>query len=87
MTCAPVAMRHAAVALRSHVILEESSACSVHTSSADLLYHREHPANEVYVTGTFDDWSKSEKLDKIGDIFVKKVTLSDATEKIYYKVR
>ncbi|KAG0652116.1 5 -AMP-activated kinase subunit beta [Hyphodiscus hymeniophilus] len=49
------------------------------------LAFREHPAQEVYVTGTFDDWSKSEKLEKVGDIFVKDVTLSSAAEKIYYK--
>ena len=41
----------------------------------------------MYVTGTFDDWSKSEKLEKVGDIFVKDVTLPSAAEKIYYKVR
>ncbi len=39
------------------------------------------------MTGTFDDWSKSEKLVKTGDIFQKDVTLSSADEKIYYKVR
>ncbi|TVY82719.1 hypothetical protein LSUE1_G003189 [Lachnellula suecica] len=44
-----------------------------------------HPASEVYVTGTFDDWSKSEKLIKTGDVFEKDVTLSSAAEKIYYK--
>lgn len=44
-----------------------------------------HPADEVYVTGTFDDWSKSEKLTKTGDVFEKNVTLSSAEEKIYYK--
>lgn len=46
-----------------------------------------HPASEVYVTGTFDDWSKSEKLTKTGDVFAKDVTLSDAStaDKIYYK--
>lgn len=48
---------------------------------------REHPAEEVYVTGTFDDWSKSEKLEKVGDVFAKDVTLPSAAEKIYYKVR
>ena len=41
----------------------------------------------MYVTGTFDDWSKSEKLDKTGDHFAKEVTLPSADEKIYYKVR
>lgn len=46
----------------------------------------EHPAaSDVYVTGTFDDWSKSAKLDKKGDGFEKTVTLSDASEKILYK--
>lgn len=48
---------------------------------------REHPASEVYVTGTFDDWSKTEKLVKTGDVFEKDVTLPSAAEKIYYKVR
>ncbi|KAK1839644.1 hypothetical protein CCHR01_17734 [Colletotrichum chrysophilum] len=46
-----------------------------------------HPAEEVYVTGTFDNWTKSEKLDKVGDAFEKTVTLPEASEKIYYKVR
>jgi hypothetical protein len=53
----------------------------------DLSRTREHPASEVYVTGTFDDWSKSEKLVKTGDHFAKEVTLPSADEKIYYKVR
>lgn len=39
------------------------------------------------MTGTFDNWSKSEKLEKKGDLFIKDVTLSNADEKIYYKVR
>lgn len=41
----------------------------------------------MYVTGTFDDWQKSEKLEKNGDVFSKDVTLKSADEKIYYKVR
>lgn len=44
-----------------------------------------HPAEEVYVTGTFDNWEKTEQLDRVGDIFEKKVTLPVASEKIYYK--
>ena len=48
---------------------------------------RDHPAEEVYVTGTFDNWQKSEKLVKNGDVFSKDVTLKSADEKIYYKVR
>lgn len=47
--------------------------------------HRQHPAEEVYVTGTFDNWTKSVKLVKEGDVFQKKVDL-EPTEKIYYKV-
>ncbi|RDL37948.1 uncharacterized protein BP5553_05381 [Venustampulla echinocandica] len=50
-----------------------------------FVFKWEHPASEVYVTGTFDDWSKSEKLIKTGDVFAKNVTLPSADEKIYYK--
>ncbi|KAJ5648299.1 Immunoglobulin E-set [Penicillium lividum] len=42
------------------------------------------PANEVFVTGTFDDWGKTVKLDRVGDIFAKEVSLPIG-EKIYYK--
>ncbi|KAK3394888.1 hypothetical protein B0H63DRAFT_517966 [Podospora didyma] len=44
-----------------------------------------HAAEEVYVTGTFDNWSKSEQLTKVGDVFEKKVTLPETSEKVYYK--
>lgn len=47
---------------------------------------REHPASEVYVTGTFDGWKKTEQLEKVGEHFEKHVQLSDASKKIYYKV-
>lgn len=50
-----------------------------------FVFKWDHPASEVYVTGTFDDWSKSEKLIKNGDSFEKDVTLPSAAEKIYYK--
>ncbi|KAG9237532.1 putative signal transduction protein MDG1 [Amylocarpus encephaloides] len=50
-----------------------------------FVFKWEHPASEVYVTGTFDAWSKSEKLAKTGDVFEKDVTLQNAGEKIYYK--
>ena len=50
-----------------------------------IAAHRPHPANEVYVTGTFDDWGKTEKLEKVGDAFEKEVTLKDANTKILYK--
>ena len=49
--------------------------------------HREHPANEVFVTGTFDNWNKTQKLEKKGNVFEKEVSLPIAEEKIYYKVR
>lgn len=39
------------------------------------------------MTGTFDNWSKSEKLEKVDGIFQKTVTLPNAQDKIYYKVR
>ena len=39
------------------------------------------------MTGTFDDWSKSVQLEKVGDVFQKTVELKDASKKIYYKVR
>jgi len=56
------------------------------TELTTLLRNRDHPASEVYVTGTFDDWAKSVKLVKKGDIFEKLVELPQVEEKIYYKV-
>ncbi|GAB1316233.1 Cruciform DNA binding protein [Madurella fahalii] len=44
-----------------------------------------HDAEEVYVTGTFDNWSKSEKLEKVGQVFQKTVALPDDSNPIYYK--
>ncbi len=52
-----------------------------------FLFKWEHEASEVYVTGTFDNWSKSERLIQTGNVFEKTVTLPSAAEKIYYKVR
>lgn len=51
-----------------------------------LTFTRTHPASEVYVTGTFDDWGKTVKLDKKGDAFEKLVTLPKTDEKVFYKV-
>ncbi|KAA8571731.1 hypothetical protein EYC84_001710 [Monilinia fructicola] len=53
--------------------------------SLTSFFLREHPAEEVFVTGTFDNWSKSEKLERVGDVFKKDVQLANAGEKIYYK--
>ncbi|KAL8775046.1 MAG: hypothetical protein Q9209_000525 [Squamulea sp. 1 TL-2023] len=50
----------------------------------DCLFNRDHPAGEVYVTGTFDDWAKSVKLDKEGGGFAKRVQLP-LGQKISYK--
>jgi hypothetical protein len=53
--------------------------------TANLL-RREHPeANEVFVTGTFDDWGKTQQLHKVGDVFEKSVDLPNS-DKILYKV-
>lgn len=52
-----------------------------------FLSFREHPASEVYVTGTFDGWKKTEKLNKVGNHFEKLVKLDDVSQKIDYKVR
>ncbi|KAJ5158428.1 Immunoglobulin E-set [Penicillium coprophilum] len=43
-----------------------------------------HNASEVFVTGTFDDWGKTVKLDRVGDIFTKEVTISPV-QKVQYK--
>ncbi|KAF2087761.1 carbohydrate-binding module family 48 protein, partial [Saccharata proteae CBS 121410] len=47
----------------------------------------DHPANEVYVTGSFDDWAKSVKLERQGDSgsFAKTVELPKSDEKVLYK--
>lgn len=50
-----------------------------------FVFKWEHAASEVYVTGTFDGWKKTEKLNKVGEHFEKQVQLDDASEKIYYK--
>jgi len=39
----------------------------------------------VFVTGTFDDWGKTVKLDRVGDIFAKEVSLPIG-EEVQYKV-
>ena len=45
---------------------------------------REHDADDVYVTGTFDDWKKTVQLEKEGDVFKKTVELPKT--KTQYKV-
>lgn len=46
---------------------------------------RPYPASDVHVTGTFDDWGKTEQLNKVGDGWEKEVNLPSADQKIYYK--
>lgn len=48
--------------------------------------YRPQPANEVYVTGSFDNWTQRVKLDKSDDTFRKEVELAKVDEKIRYKV-
>ncbi|MCJ1464891.1 hypothetical protein MMC07_003506 [Pseudocyphellaria aurata] len=51
-----------------------------------FVFKWDHAATEVYVTGTFDDWARSVKLDqKDGNRFEKLVELPQGDENIYYK--
>ncbi len=52
-----------------------------------ILAARTKPATQVFVTGTFDKWSKSVELEKTDKGFEKTVELPDASDKILYKVR
>ncbi|KAL2149168.1 hypothetical protein VTH82DRAFT_8516 [Thermothelomyces myriococcoides] len=44
-----------------------------------------HDAEQVYVTGTFDDWTKSERLERVGQVLQKTVTFPDSVDKVFYK--
>ncbi|KAJ5095543.1 hypothetical protein NUU61_004899 [Penicillium alfredii] len=48
-----------------------------------FIFQWPYNANEVFVTGTFDDWGKTVKLDRVGDVFAKEVSLP--VEKTQYK--
>lgn len=39
------------------------------------------------MTGTFDDWGATVRLDKKGDVFEKLVDLGQTNKPVYYKVR
>ncbi|KAL9109682.1 MAG: hypothetical protein Q9227_005720 [Pyrenula ochraceoflavens] len=54
-------------------------------ASSQIFKELSHQASEVFVTGTFDDWAKSVKLEKVGDSFEKEVQLPKTDEKILYK--
>ncbi|UNI15647.1 Cruciform DNA binding protein [Purpureocillium takamizusanense] len=45
----------------------------------------EHPAEEAFVTGTFDNWQKTVKLEKRDGVFQQKVDIAHPLHKIYYK--
>ena len=64
-----------------------TSALTIGPSRLTSRQPRHHPAHEVYVTGTFDDWAKSIKLENKGAHFEKVVELPLSNEKIFYKVR
>ncbi|GAB7345817.1 hypothetical protein MBLNU457_4077t1 [Dothideomycetes sp. NU457] len=51
---------------------------------AEYKFTWPHQANEVFVTGTFDNWSKSERLERHGDVFSKTVRLP-SEDKVLYK--
>lgn len=50
-----------------------------------LTICREHDADDVYVTGTFDDWKKTVQLEKEDGVFKKTVELPST--KTQFKVR
>ncbi|EOD47794.1 putative carbohydrate-binding module family 48 protein [Neofusicoccum parvum UCRNP2] len=50
-----------------------------------FTFRWEHPASEVYVTGTFDDWAKTVRLDPKDGAFEKTVQLPQNDEKVLYK--
>lgn len=54
-------------------------------TTGSFVFKWDQPASEVYVTGTFDDWAKSVKLEQKGDSFEKKLDLPLTEDKIYYK--
>jgi hypothetical protein len=52
---------------------------------ASFVFQWPYKADEVFVTGTFDDWGRTVQLEKKGDIFEKEVHLPATTGKIEYK--
>ncbi|KAK4900780.1 Cruciform DNA binding protein [Elasticomyces elasticus] len=52
---------------------------------SSYTFRWDHPADEVYVTGTFDNWAKTEKLEKSGDSHEKTIQFPKEQEKILYK--
>ena len=57
----------------------------MHPIRTYLHARREHFANDVFVTGTFDDWLKTVRLEKENGVFRKTVELPKKYTQ--YKVR
>ena len=71
--------------LQDRSIKVEPPAIQATWSMGSYTFRWEHPAEEVFVTGTFDDWGKSVKLDKVGSAYEKTVDLPKSDDKILYK--
>ncbi|KAK5734930.1 Cruciform DNA binding protein [Elasticomyces elasticus] len=52
---------------------------------SSYTFRWDHPAEEVFVTGDFDNWAKTEKLEKSGSGHEKTVHFSKDHDKILYK--
>ena len=50
-----------------------------------MIFSRDHPAREVFVTGTFDNWQKTVHLQHNGSRFEKTVELPGLHDRILYK--
>ncbi|KAJ4991570.1 hypothetical protein SVAN01_02951 [Stagonosporopsis vannaccii] len=55
----------------------------LHAAMGKYTFTWEHDADDVYVTGTFDDWKKTVQLEKEGSVFKKTVELPK--DKTQYK--
>ncbi|PGH14039.1 hypothetical protein AJ79_03309 [Helicocarpus griseus UAMH5409] len=64
---------------------KQAASASKPTTATHTFQWPDSTAKEVYVTGTFDDWKKTVKLDKTEDGYRKDVTLPTAGPKILYK--
>lgn len=54
--------------------------------NTNSLPNRPKPgASTVFVTGTFDDWKKTEQLNSENGVFTKRVKLPSATDLVHYK--
>ncbi len=70
---------------RSRHIHTRNTCIKLHANQVRL--HRPHVADEVIVTGTFDNWAKDTKLDQKGRFHEKVVEIPETKDEILYKVR